>query len=353
MENQKDPIIEALQLAVRRLMRLVIVLSILIVLIPLFVLNLTAITDYLKSVGDEDLISQTVDSTALVTTETAETSMYWTPPSLNLITDDKLLDKVIYGKELIMHTAYYLGPKGTISQQTNGLNCQNCHLNAGTKVFGNNYGSVASTYPKLRARSGKMESIEKRVNDCFERSLNGKALSVNSPEMKSIVAYLKYIGKNVKKGEKAAGLGLKEITLLSRSADPEKGKIVYENQCASCHQTNGEGTKDEHGREFIYPALWGDASFNDAAGLYRISNMAKYVKYNMPFGISHENPTLSDEDSWDVAAYVVSMPRPHKNVPKDWPDKSKKPMDHPFGPYADNFSEKQHKYGPFQELAKK
>jgi hypothetical protein len=76
MENQKDPIIEALQLAVRRLMRLVIVLSILIVLIPLFVLNLTAITDYLKSVGDEDLIPQTVDSTALVTTETAETSMY-------------------------------------------------------------------------------------------------------------------------------------------------------------------------------------------------------------------------------------------------------------------------------------
>jgi len=220
-------------------------------------------------------------------------------------------------------------------------------------VFGHNYGSVAATYPKLRARSGKMESIEKRVNDCFERSLNGKALSVNSPEMKAIVAYLKYIGKNVKKGEKAAGSGLKEITLLSRAADPEKGKIVYENQCASCHQTNGEGTKDEHGREFIYPALWGNESFNDAAGLYRISNMAKYVKYNMPFGINHENPTLSDEDSWDVAAYVVSMPRPHKNVPKDWPDKSKKPMDHPFGPYADNFSEKQHKYGPFQELAKK
>ena len=353
MENQKDPIIEALQLAVRRLLRLVVVLSILIVLIPLFVLNLTAIKDYLKSVSEDDLTPQIVDTTALVTTETAETSMYWTPPSLNLITDDKLLNEVIYGKELIMHTAYYLGPKGTFAQQSNGLNCQNCHLNAGTKVFGNNYGSVASTYPKLRARSGKMESIEKRVNDCFERSLNGKALATNSPEMKAIVAYLKYIGKNVKKSEKATGSGLKDITLLSRAADPEKGKIVYENQCASCHQTNGEGTKDEHGREFIYPALWGNESFNDAAGLYRISNMAKYVKYNMPFGISHENPTLSEEDSWDVAAYVVSMPRPHKNVPKDWPDKSKKPMDHPFGPYADNFSEKQHKYGPFQDLAKK
>lgn len=353
MENQKDPVVEALQRVVFRLLRLVIVLSILIVLIPLFVLNSAAITGFFKLFRQEDLSPQLIDSTAILTTESTETSIYWTPPSLKLIKEDKLLDEVIYGKELIIHTAYYLGPKGTIAQQTNGLNCQNCHLNAGTKVFGNNYGSVASTYPKMRARSGKMESIEKRVNDCFERSLNGKGLKYDSPEMKAIVAYLKFIGKDVKKGEKAIGSGLKEIAFLDRPADPVKGKIVYENQCASCHQSNGEGTKDEHGREFIYPALWGDASFNDAAGLYRISNMAKYVKYNMPFGVSHENPTLSDADSWDVAAYIVSMPRPHKNVPKDWPDKSKKPMDHPFGPYADNFSEQQHKYGPFQKMAKK
>lgn len=26
---------------------------------------------------------------------------------------------------------------------------------------------------------------------------------------------------------------------------------------------------------------------------------------------------------------------------------SKKPIDHPFGPYADSFSEQQHKLGPF------
>jgi thiosulfate dehydrogenase len=38
-------------------------------------------------------------------------------------------------------------------------------------------------------------------------------------------------------------------------------------------------------------------------------------------------------------------------VPKDWPDISKKPIDHPFGPYADGFSEKQHKLGPFKPIA--
>jgi thiosulfate dehydrogenase len=46
------------------------------------------------------------------------------------------------------------------------------------------------------------------------------------------------------------------------------------------------------------------------------------------------------------------MPRPHKSVPKDWPNIAKKPIDHPFGPYADKFSETQHKYGPFGQMKK-
>ena len=73
-----------------------------------------------------------------------------------------------YGYELIAHTAKYLGPKGNVQQTTNGMNCQNCHLEAGTKPWGLNYGSVYTTYPKFRERSGSMETIFKRVNDCME-----------------------------------------------------------------------------------------------------------------------------------------------------------------------------------------
>jgi thiosulfate dehydrogenase len=71
----------------------------------------------------------------------------------------------------------------------------------------------------------------------------------------------------------------------------------------------------------------------------------------MPIGATHDNPQLTDEEAWDIAAYVNSQTRPHINVPKDWPDNSKKPIDHPFGPYADQFSEKQHKLGPFKPIA--
>ena len=34
----------------------------------------------------------------------------------------------------------------------------------------------------------------------------------------------------------------------------------------------------------------------------------------------------------------------------DWPNISTKPIYHPFGPFADSFSETQHKYGPFQPI---
>jgi thiosulfate dehydrogenase len=70
----------------------------------------------------------------------------------------------------------------------------------------------------------------------------------------------------------------------------------------------------------------------------------------MPQGATYQSPQMSDEEAWDVSAYILSQTRPHKNVPKDWPDKSKKPFDHPFGPYADNFTEAQHKFGPFKPI---
>jgi thiosulfate dehydrogenase len=274
----------------------------------------------------------------------------WQAPSLYL--DNELegeaREMVIYGEELIAHTSKYLGPKGTVAQISNGLNCQNCHLDAGTRNWGNNYGAVTSTYPKIRDRSGGLETIPKRVNDCFERSLNGKALDTTSKEMQAIVAYINWLGKDVEKGEKPKGSGIRELAYLERAADPIKGKVLYQAQCQSCHGANGEGLMALDGSEYSYPPLWGEHSYNAGAGLYRLSRFAGYIKDNMPFNqATHKLPLLTDEEAWDVAAYVNSQPRPAKDLSGDWPDISKKPVDHPFGPFADGFSEQQHKFGPF------
>ena len=273
---------------------------------------------------------------------------YWQAPDIGEEKDSLTRETLQYGKELVINTSHYFGPHGIVeANRTNGLNCQNCHLEAGTKIFGNNYSRVAATYPKLRARSGQVEDVYKRINDCFERSLNGTALDTSSEEMRAMAAYILYLGKDVPKGEKPLGSGFKDLPLLNRAADPTKGRLVYEEQCQSCHQADGQGVAAGTPDMAYAPPLWGELSYNDGAGLYRMSNFAKYVKWNMPNGASHDNEVLSDEEAWDVAAFVNSQPRPSKDLSADWPDISKKPFDHPFGPYADDFSELEHKYGPF------
>lgn len=347
MENQQE---DKMAEVVSKLLNLIVFL--LFVIVGLGIAMYHYMPEYVPPVKVQPSIPS-ADNTIL-DTKLEDTVKYWQAPDESTLNDNPNKEIILYGKDLIAHTAEYFGPKGTIYKaSTNGMNCQNCHLDAGTKIFGNNYSAVASTYPKFRARSGKIENVYKRVNDCFERSLNGKALDTTSKEMQAIVAYINWLGKDVPKGKIPEGSGLKKVDFLNRAADPEKGKTIYINKCAVCHKADGQGVMNEEKTTYTYPPLWGEHSYNDGAGLYRISNFAKYIKYNMPLGASYDNAILSNEEAWDIAAYVNSQKRPHKNTKSDWPKMEQKPFDHPFGPYADGFPEKQHKYGPYKPIVEK
>ena len=296
--------------------------------------------------------SSEADSTAVYAVPDSNFTHLWTAPSdwrmMYLKPEEKEL--VVYGRELIAHTSEYLGPKGSVKAISNGMNCQNCHLNAGTQPWGNNYFAVQSTYPKFRARSGTKENQIKRVNDCFERSLNGKALDSTNREMRAILAYIKWLGFDVEKDKSPQGSGIFKLKGMKRACDPLKGAEVYTAKCQSCHQADGGGLLAENGKSYTYPPLWGTHSYNTGAGLYRISNFAGYVKYNMPQGSTYEKPQLTDEEAWDIAAFVNSQPRPAKDLSKDWPNIAGKPFDHPFGPFSDEFTVEQHKFGPFKPI---
>jgi thiosulfate dehydrogenase len=83
----------------------------------------------------------------------------------------------------------------------------------------------------------------------------------------------------------------------------------------------------------------------------RLIAAANFVHSNMPQGADYLNPVLPTADAWDVAAFVVSQPRPHKaELEKDFPDLAQKPVDAPHGPYLDGFSVEQHKYGPYAPI---
>jgi len=301
------------------------------------------------------ILSQTLFPAAVQREEfsTPETtsSEDWTAPDIAGLPDDEQGRLIRYGHELIANTSLHLGPKGSVATISNGMNCQNCHIDAGEKAFAGCFSAVASTYPRYRERSGRIESIEFRVNECMERSMNGNRLDSLSKEMRAMVAYLKWIGSEVPKGKKPIGAGLEELPFLNRAADVDKGKQVFLTKCQSCHGENGQGVFNHDSSFYLYPPLWGPNSYNVSAGLFRLSRFASFVKNNMPFGLaSHNSPQLTDEEAWDVAAFVNSQPRPERFFSYDWPKKETKPVDHPFGPYADNFSEKQHKYGPFPPI---
>lgn len=278
----------------------------------------------------------------------------WQAPDFNRLSYIGKDSLIRYGRELIANTSFYLGPKGKIAALTNGMNCQNCHLDAGTRYLGNNYSAVASNYPKFRNRSGTVENIYKRINDCLERSLNAKKiLDTNSREMQAITEYMKWLGKDVPKNVRPEGVGIKDLDFLDRPANPARGRMIYIQKCQRCHGVNGEGLLSLDSTTYIYPPLWGKNSYTANAGLHRLGRFAGYVRYNMPFDAPQNALPLTDEESWDVAAFVNSQPRPNRNYKNDYPEISGKPIDHPFGPYSDSFSENQHKYGPFAPIRKK
>lgn len=298
----------------------------------------------------------TVPTMTAANTAQAGTKDFFKKPDLSSLGNSPYDSLVRYGYALIHETYKYLGPDAPNPKMRyagNRLACQNCHLDAGTKYYGIPYVGVVGRFPQYRGRENKVGSIEERINGCMERSMNGRSLPVDSREMRAMVAYMQWISRGVPTGEKIKGTGLPDITLPDRPADTLRGKEVYELKCASCHGKNGEGVRNQAGG-YQYPPLWGPDSYNDGAGMHRLITAAKFIKANMPFGATADAPMLSDEEAYDVAAFINAYhhPRPPKpGKEKDYPGSlERKPVSAPYGPYADTFPPIQHKYGPFPPI---
>lgn len=289
-------------------------------------------------------------------------SAQWKVPNTienGIIIEDKLPNSpytqaVILGNKILNYTTNYIGPQAKNPKNRyagNNLSCSSCHANAGTIKNQSGFVGIYARFPQYNARADKIITLEDRINGCMERSMNGKRLPNNSPQMKAILAYMHYISQGIEVGAKTQGQGLPKISFLKRAADPKKGKEIYQNKCVACHGENGEGIKsnDPSMSYYIYPALWGNDSYNTGAGMYRLIKAASYIKANMP----KDDATLTLEQAYDVAAYINSQPRPiKKNRNKDFPDRDVKPADMDVKPYAkhDKFSIEQHRYGPFEPL---
>jgi thiosulfate dehydrogenase len=284
-------------------------------------------------------------------------SSIWTVPEVGALPDNEHGRLVRRGRDLITATYAHIGPEvpdATNRYAGNNLACSNCHLEAGTKKFALPIFGLFGEYPRYSARSGAEITVEERVNGCMTRSMNGRAMPLQAPQMTAIVAYIKFLSTGVPAGQDLPGLGVGKMPELARAADPARGRPIYTSACADCHRMDGLGVRRSLPTVdlgYMMPPLWGPDSFNDGAGMARLITAANFIHFNMPHGADYLHPQLTAEDAWDVAAYLVSQSQPHKEgLDRDYPDLLQKPIDSPYGPYADGFGEQQHKFGPFAPI---
>jgi thiosulfate dehydrogenase len=281
----------------------------------------------------------------------------WKAPDIATVGDDQIGSLVKYGHALFTDTANEIGPSVQDPAKRfagNNLTCQNCHLQAGRQPYAMPLIGVWGQFPQYRAREGMVDTLESRINGCMERSMNGRVLPNESREMRAFFAYMQWLSTDIPNGAKLVGAGTLKIKEPARKADLGHGAQVYLKTCASCHGVNGLGQRAQTGAGYQFPPLWGPDSYNNGAGMSRVLTTAAFAMHNMPFGTLFNAPVLKAEDAYDVAAYVNSHKRPEKaDLEKDFPVRLQKPIDTPYGPYADNFSLEQHKFGPFGPIRAK
>ena len=115
----------------------------------------------------------------------------WNVPDVKKLGDDAWGKLVRLGRDLTSKTPELIGPEvADVGRRYAGSNltCQNCHLEEGAKKFGLPYAGVFGDFPQYRAREGEVGTIEDRINGCMIRSMNGRALPLDSIEMKAMAS---------------------------------------------------------------------------------------------------------------------------------------------------------------------
>ena len=226
------------------------------------------------------------------------------------------LKDTAYRASALRGRALLLGTRDSLPHNVgNSLRCASCHLDGGLRRGAMPWVGSFARFPQYRARSGKVDLIEDRINDCFRRSMNGTALAPADRDMRDIVTYFAFLSSGIPVGAETEGQGL--VPLQPLKGDPARGAGVFAATCARCHGASGQGTA-------LATPLWGPRSYNVGAGMARISTAASFVYALMPIDRAQR---LTAQQAFDVATYVNTRPRPDfPGKVHDWP-RGQKPAD--------------------------
>jgi thiosulfate dehydrogenase len=240
-----------------------------------------------------------------------------------------------YGRRLVEETFAILGPEApdpALRFAGNNLACGSCHAAAGTRPDALPLAGAYSAFPAYVARSGRVETIEDRIDDCMRRSMNGRPLPQDGREMTAIVAYLRFLEAEAPDFQRPDPTA-RSLPPPERPADPVRGAAFYAERCAICHRPDGAGERvgrPGDGLGYLHPPLWGPDSFNDGAGMARLTTLATFVHDAMPETAIPEPPQTPPQVAWDIAAYILSQPRPvFAGKADDYPNPQERPADAP------------------------
>lgn len=225
---------------------------------------------------------------------------YFKPPS------DSELQNNAFGELVRRGEALFVNTKALAPQHVgNEMNCVNCHLDRGRKANSAPLWSAYPMYPAYRKKNNKVNTYVERMQGCFQFSMNGTPPPADSEILAALTAYSYWLSTGAPTGKALPGRGFDEPPPPKGGFNIARGKAVYESQCTLCHGENGEGKKV--GVNYVFPPLWGKNSYNWGAGMHRINTAAGFIQHNMPLG---RGETLSDQEAWDVAAFINTHERP-------------------------------------------
>ncbi len=217
--------------------------------------------------------------------------------------DSALAAQVVLGFHVMtdpqQYAAAYVG---------NEMTCANCHPNAGQRELAMPLVGVAATFPQYRSRDARLISLEDRIADCFERSMNGARPPADSEVMMGVAAYIAWLSEGQPMGESPPWRGqnriAREVQLPIDALDVTRGERLFQQHCTLCHGADGQGV--DMGTVTPGP-LWGPGSWNDGAGAARIYTLAGFIRYAMPMTAPG---TLTDEEAQHIAAFINAHERP-------------------------------------------
>lgn len=192
------------------------------------------------------------------------------------------------------------------------IRCKDCHLELGMKPETAPIGQAWVQSDKYDPVTGIILSYELRTMQCFINSSNGFKPNILDSTIQDLKIYGRYLAhkQNLREGVEYESRRFTKVVPTGEGDDYLRGKQAYQQHCAMCHGDQGYGHKDEDGNIAI-PALAGPRSWNTDSRMFNESiTLAAIIKTSMP---AHNRGSLTDTQARDIAAYLITLPRPAGN----------------------------------------